>query len=304
MKKVDEDGFYGRPSLKRVTMGVIASGVAVGSLFGASNASAATFQAAACAGALNPAQAPTYAAVKTANQGVSLRAAPALGAAKIYGIAENHPFKLLAQVMGQSVTRTNPAGPANATWDYVQVLTGPSAGQIGYIPDTYANTPSQANTLMRNSFGTAIPVCNETSGAVTGASGPGNFANRSIADVALRYVGQRGGQCRDFVNNVVSQVSGNSMQLGATTQAELADYFQSFRRLGAYSVPSVDAILPGDIVQQTSDPNSPALHTYIVVANLGGGRFRVVDSNHSYNEVVQTYDRSYTGGAAFRLGKV
>ena len=132
-------------------------------------------------------------------------------------------------------------------------------------------------------------------------SGPASFANADIADYMLARVGSRMGQCRDAVNQTVAALSGGKLQLGG----EWWDYRAGFRRVGAYQVPSVEQAVRGDIVQI-----GDGIHTYVVVANYGRGNLRVVDSNHAFDEIVRTYDRSfnYNGRAAqstiWRIGRV
>ena len=100
------------------------------------------------------------------------------------------------------------------------------------------------------------------------------------------------------------------MNLGVAPGTDEANHYQAaFRRLGAVQVDPGEAV-KGDIVQVSDDPNSSKLHTYVIVQNLGGGNFLVVDSNHNYDHTVREYQRAfnYAGDAAlsiiWRLGKV
>jgi hypothetical protein len=92
------------------------------------------------------------------------------------------------------------------------------------------------------------------------------------------------------------------MVLGAINSHELSNYRAGSQRLGAYQVPLVDQVIKGNVVQVGN-----GVHTYIVVANFGGGNLDVVDSNHSLNGIVQHYVRNYKGEAAisdiWRLGR-
>ena len=111
-----------------------------------------------------------------------------------------------------------------------------------------------------------------------------SFDNARMADIALSYVGQPGvnacrnagqgdayaGQCKQFVNCIVV-LSGGPMPGGGD------DYAGSFIRAGGTEISEGDAT-KGDIIQWGSGATR-SQHTAIVVANLGGGRFDVVDSN-------------------------
>lgn len=110
------------------------------------------------------------------------------------------------------------------------------------------------------------------------------FDNARMADIALGYVGQPGvnacraagqgdayaGQCKQFVNCIVV-LSGGPMPGGGD------DYAGSFIRAGGTEISEGEAT-KGDIIQWGSGLTR-SQHTAIVVANLGGGRFDVVDSN-------------------------
>ena len=110
------------------------------------------------------------------------------------------------------------------------------------------------------------------------------FDNARMADIALSYVGQPGvnaclaagqgtayaGQCKQFVNCIIV-LSGGPMPGGGN------DYAGSFIAAGGTEI-SEGAATKGDIIQWGSG-STTSQHTAIVVANLGGGRFDVVDSN-------------------------
>ena len=137
----------------------------------------------------------------------------------------------------------------------------------------------------------------------------GNYDNGAIADVALRYLGQWGGnacrdagkyqsgQCKQFVNCVVSMASGGA-------QYPAPGYHSGFQNAGAVEVSSANA-RRGDIIQIGNSDYAYPLHTAIVLENKGDGKFYVVDSNYSYEEVVKQHDWTAPSGARFwRLGTV
>lgn len=119
----------------------------------------------------------------------------------------------------------------------------------------------------------------------------------TIAGAALRYVGQYQGQCFPFVQRVVAEATG--AQIGG-------DYRLGYLNAGAVEVP-VDQAMPGDIIQSADDTNSgfdadyPGLHTAIVLTNLGGGKFRVVDSNSQWDGMVRVREsyQPYVTAAAY-----
>ncbi|MEK7602772.1 MAG: hypothetical protein AAB459_00825 [Patescibacteria group bacterium] len=151
------------------------------------------------------------------------------------------------------------------------------------------------------------------------AAAVGSYNNANIADIALGYVGQWGGnacinagrsgytggtpggqqydgQCRAFVNCIVWMASGKTQWLGGGA----GDYFKRFYDLGAQQITDINALARGDIVQ-----SGHGVHTYIIVSRVSGSTFNVVDSNHSLDEKVQTYNRTVVLDAnnrAFRLG--
>jgi hypothetical protein len=145
---------------------------------------------------------------------------------------------------------------------------------------------------------------------VSHAGAMGEYTNNKIADTALGYVGQwggnacvdaqkpgdYGGQCRSFVNCIVWMASNHSQNLGGS------DYFQPFKREGGHRITSASDLRKGDIVQE-----GEGAHTYIIIKHVSGHTFKVVDSNHAYNERVMTYNRpvvlsSYT--RAYRMGMI
>jgi len=128
------------------------------------------------------------------------------------------------------------------------------------------------------------------------ANAVGGFANASVADVALRYVGRWGGdacrdagkfqsgQCKQFVNCVIVLAGGAYAGDGTD------DYAGSYVRAGGTEISEVEAV-KGDIIQWGSG-STPGKHTAIVITNLGGGAFEVVDSNAgspANNEIVKQH---------------
>ena len=122
----------------------------------------------------------------------------------------------------------------------------------------------------------------------------GSFANAAVADIALRYVGQWGGnacrdagkaqtgQCKQFANCIIVLAGGGYAGDGSN------DYAGSFIRAGGTEISEGQAT-KGDIIQWGSG-TTRGKHTAIVVSNLGGSRFDVVDSNWGYplnNETVR-----------------
>lgn len=144
----------------------------------------------------------------------------------------------------------------------------------------------------------------------------GTYPNASIANRALGYTGQWGGnackdvgrsgytggypggqtydgQCRAFVNCVVWSVSNRTQWLGG------GDYFSPLAANG-HEIKDINGLVKGDVIQV-----GQGTHTFIIVGRTGGNIFRVVDSNSRLDEVVRTYDRKVTldnTNRAFRLG--
>ncbi len=130
--------------------------------------------------------------------------------------------------------------------------------------------------------------------SVTAAAPPSN----PLVATAAQYDGSWQGECWIFVKKVVREATGQEMGF---------DYRQGYFDAGAIEVTSANA-QPGDIIQIASDANSgpnadyPGLHTSIVVENLGGGRFHVIDSNQNYDGVVHHRDNYSPSDAAGRYG--
>lgn len=142
------------------------------------------------------------------------------------------------------------------------------------------------------------------------AGAMGEYTNAKIADTALGYVGEwggnacvdaqkpgdYGGQCRSFVNCVVWMASNHAQNLGGF------NYFSTFLHAGGHRITSASKLIKGDIVQE-----GQGIHTYIIIKHVSGNVFKVVDSNHEYREVVRTYDRHVTLNSytrAYRMGMV
>lgn len=132
------------------------------------------------------------------------------------------------------------------------------------------------------------------------ASAVGSYSNAYIADKALSYVGQWGGnatreagrsgatgaytmtpqagdgQCRAFVNEIVWIASGHSQWTAGHGSGAFADFLY-------YGSEITDAsrLVKGDIVQKYV--SSKDLHTFIIVSRASGNTFNVVDSNWNYD---------------------
>lgn len=117
------------------------------------------------------------------------------------------------------------------------------------------------------------------------ASAANLFPNQRIANIALSHPeGSWGGQCYVFVNAVLSAASGGQVHIGGAHT-----YYGAYARAGGVLV-SAGQAQAGDIIQ-ISNPNNDnvyyrGMHTAIIVSNLGGGTFDVVDSNWGYTERV------------------
>ena len=150
----------------------------------------------------------------------------------------------------------------------------------------------------------ALLVVVLTTGAVLAALGSGepagavgSYNNAAIADRALTFVDQPGGQCWQFVRDVVHHVSGGCQDINAQS----GNYFQHLEGAGGDRITDVNALSKGDVVQIGANGG----HTFIIVSRVGGNTFNVVDSNHAYNEVVMNYDRTVTlsdSVRAYRMG--
>jgi hypothetical protein len=136
------------------------------------------------------------------------------------------------------------------------------------------------------------------------ASAVGSFDNAAIANYALLHYdeGDHGGQCRQFVNDVVYGATGINVGYGSPSH-----YFQAFEDAGAQRITDIDDLRKGDIVQEGESEPGPPLHTYIIVGHVSGATFNVIDSNYAYDEKVDRHDRVVTLDSvrrAYRLGTV
>jgi hypothetical protein len=113
-----------------------------------------------------------------------------------------------------------------------------------------------------------------------------NFTNASIADQGLARVGQSGGQCKQFANDMVWAASSGTVGIGG-------GYYAPFSNAGGTRV-SASAAVKGDIIQlnKATDRETyyTGMHTAIVVSYQGSNTFDVVDSNWGTplnNEIVK-----------------
>ncbi len=105
-----------------------------------------------------------------------------------------------------------------------------------------------------------------------------------IAVTALKYQGTHGGQCWTFMQQVVFEATGRTVGF---------DYREGFFEAGATEIFNLADVREGDIIQVAADSNtSPnadyaGLHTAIVLDNVGGGLFNIIDSNSQWDELVR-----------------
>ncbi|HEX6031562.1 MAG TPA: SH3 domain-containing protein [Tepidiformaceae bacterium] len=126
-----------------------------------------------------------------------------------------------------------------------------------------------------------------------------NDPNDRIALTALKYEGSWGGQCWQFVKDVVREATGREIGF---------DYREGFFQAGAIEVTDLAQVRSGDIIQIADDAwTSPdadyaGLHTSIVLTNLGDGSFDVIDSNQNWDEMVGLRPNYHPFDAAARYG--
>jgi len=119
-----------------------------------------------------------------------------------------------------------------------------------------------------------------------------------IVAAATRYDGTWQGECWAFVKKMVFEATGQQMGF---------DYRQGYFDAGATEVTIANA-QPGDIIQIARDSDSgpsadyPGLHNSIVVENLGGGLFKIIDSNQNFDGVVHRRDNYSPAASASRYG--
>ena len=120
--------------------------------------------------------------------------------------------------------------------------------------------------------------------AATTVNGPSAAA--ALTSAAVDSLGKFEGECFPFVQRVVKSVLGKSIG---------SDYRLGYLQAGAIEV-TLAAAQTGDIIQLIDDRNTspsadyPGMHTAIVMENYGGGKFRVVDSNASFDGMVRVRD--------------
>lgn len=117
------------------------------------------------------------------------------------------------------------------------------------------------------------------------ASPANSFPNSRIAQIAQSYPnGAYGGQCYVFVYNVLLAASNGRVRIGGADT-----YYGAYARAGGVLV-SPQQATTGDIIQisvPSSDDNYyPGMHTAIIVKNLGGGEYDVVDSNWGWTQQI------------------
>ncbi len=158
----------------------------------------------------------------------------------------------------------------------------------GHHPGAILDMQDDGN-LVIYSNGTAIW---SSKGAASSGITP---VNRSILARAQSYPnGFGGGECIVWAARVLSEASGGRIRLSAYTSG----YQGTYSANGARQVSSSSAT-GGDLIQVTpagsADSQGAALdagplHTAIILKNLGGGNFYVIDSNWAGNGRVQRHD--------------
>ena len=136
-----------------------------------------------------------------------------------------------------------------------------------------------------------------------------NFTTDDIANTALQHDGEHGGQCKVFVQSVITEVGG---VLGTGYRDA---YMDSSR--GYFEVMSPNDAVRGDIIQVSYDANPTVdthVHTAIILQNNGDGICDVIDSNFHLDEMVDTHDNwnpfsyaaQWSGWTAhfYRLGRL
>ncbi len=127
---------------------------------------------------------------------------------------------------------------------------------------------------------------------------PDNQFDR-IALTALQYEGGYGGECWAFMKDVVREATGREIGF---------DYREGYFEAGATEVTDITQVRSGDIIQialdswSAPDADYPGLHTSIVLTNLGGGSFDVIDSNQNYDGMVRLRPGYNPWDAAARYG--
>lgn len=179
---------------------------------------------------------------------------------------------------------------------------------------TSNHTTSQPRGRRRSRLITALfaaavmSMLSLSSAAPSMASEKNQFPNQRIVDVALSLPENSfGDECYLFVNRVVAQASGGRVHIGGAHT-----YYGAYAREGGVQVSAAQA-QPGDIIQ-ISVPGDDGtyhdgMHTAVVVANLGGGNFDVVDSNwglphHQVHHHHWNPDRSVQAGESVQIWRM
>ena len=119
-----------------------------------------------------------------------------------------------------------------------------------------------------------VAACLQQVLASANARAVNSFDNGAIADQGLALVGQSGGQCKQFANDMVYAASGGHTHLGG-------GYYTDYQNAGGVMVSRDDAV-KGDIIQLNGsnvDTYYTGMHTAIIVSYQGSNVFDVVDSN-------------------------
>jgi hypothetical protein len=102
-----------------------------------------------------------------------------------------------------------------------------------------------------------------------------------VLAAARELVGAHGGQCKDFVNDIIGDASGGTFHLGG-------GYHSDYLGAGAQPIrPSCAA--PGDVIQLNGaslDRFYPGMHSAIVTKVNDAHTFEVIDSNFGWDEKV------------------
>lgn len=117
-----------------------------------------------------------------------------------------------------------------------------------------------------------------------------HISSKALCRAATSYAdGAHGGQCKAFVNGIFNRVAlraGSDLRIGSS-------YYSDYVAAGGMRISAAMA-RPGDVIQLNlpSDPDSfvTGMHTAIVLGNLGGGRFLVIDSNWRHDERVLRHE--------------
>lgn len=120
----------------------------------------------------------------------------------------------------------------------------------------------------------------------TTAQASPTFNPVDAANLGTTRTGQWGGQCKQWVNDIFRQASHGEVALGG-------GYYSDYAREGGGRV-DPNTAWRGDVIQLNKawdrDNYYGGMHTAIVLDNLGGGRFRVVDSNSQNDEIIRVHE--------------